>query len=63
MRSHTATQTFTFRIPAELKRAIAELARTNERSPGAEIRYALRRHVESVANHETGTRHISPRAT
>lgn len=38
-------ETFTFRISADMKAALAEIARQNERSPGAELRYALKRHL------------------
>lgn len=41
-----AATTFTFRLGAELKRSLGELARRNERSPGAELRIALRGHLE-----------------
>ena len=49
MTSHTTrVETFTLRLPRELRQAVNELAHRNERSPGAEIRYALRRHIDNV---------------
>jgi TraY domain len=36
---------FTFRLGADLKRALEEVARRNERTPAAEVRFALRRHL------------------
>ena len=37
---------FSVRVEPELHEAVAALAERNERSIGAEIRYALKRHVE-----------------
>ena len=36
----------TIELPAELREPLDEIARRNERSTSAEIRVALRRHVE-----------------